>query len=103
MSDWVAFDLGAAQTLNELTLHIYSDGNGVTAPVSYAIDTSLDGTTWNGVSNVQLQPVTPTAGPNVARFTAVSARYVRVTFATPTCPSGAACAGVTELEAWVAP
>jgi hypothetical protein len=102
-SDWVAFDLGAAQTLSELTLHLYSDGNGVTAPASYTIETSTDGATWSAAANVQSQPATPVAGPNVARFTAVAARYVRVTFPTPQCPSGTGCAGVTELESWVAP
>ncbi len=102
-SDWVAFDLGTAQTLNELTLHIYSDGGGVTVPASYTIETSADGATWTAATNVQRQPTTPVAGPNVATFDSISTRYVRVTFPTPNCPSGTGCAGVTELEAWVAP
>jgi len=103
-SDWIAVDLGAPATLGELTIHAYSDGKGVTAPLGYRIETSLDGTTFTAVANLVKTPATPVAGPNVARFDAVSARYARVTFqVSDQCAKGQGCAGVTELEAWVAP
>jgi hypothetical protein len=103
-SDWVQIDLGSAAALTEMTLHLYSDGKGVVPPVGYAIETSTDGTHWTAVSNVTKTPITPAEGPNVARFDRVTARYCRVTFqVSAQCKSGSGCAGLTELEAWVAP
>jgi hypothetical protein len=76
----------------------------VVPPIGYFIETSTDGTHWAPVGNVTKAPVTPAAGPNVARFDPVTARQARVTFQVSAhCKSGSGCAGVTELEAWVAP
>jgi hypothetical protein len=103
-SDWVQIDLGAPTSIAEVTLHVYDDTIGVVPPSAYAIATSTDGTTWQPVSHLQTLPATPAAGPNVARFDAVSARYVRVTFTmSPSCAQGKGCVGLTELEAWTVP
>jgi hypothetical protein len=103
-ADWIQVDLGENKTLSELTLHIYDDGKGVQPPLDYTIATSLDGSGWTPAAATTRAPAKPAAGPNVARFTPVVARYLRVTFqVNPQCPSGTGCAGVTEMESWVSP
>jgi hypothetical protein len=103
-TDWVQIDMGAPTSIREVTLDVYDDTVGVTPPAAYAIATSLDGTTWQPVTDLQTLPATQAAGPNVANFAPVSARYVRVTFTmSSTCAQGTGCVGLTELEAWVLP
>jgi hypothetical protein len=103
-ADWVQIDLGAPARLSEVTLHVYDDGKGVVPPLEYAIETSLDGSQWSAAAHLQKSPAAPAAGPNLARFDATLARYLRVTFlASAGCAGGSGCVGLTELESWVDP
>jgi F5/8 type C domain len=97
--DWLALDFGSPRSVSEFTLHIYDDGGGVQAPISYTVE-YLSGANWLPVSRAKQTPVTPTGrAANVVDFDAVSASQFRVRFQKQ--PN--AWVGITELEAWANP
>lgn len=50
--DWVQIDLGAPASLDDVTLDLYDDGGGVTAPAGYAIATSDAAAAWTPVAGL---------------------------------------------------
>ena len=67
--EWLRVDLGALYNVSRVNLNWENNGK------SYTIETSTDGTTWQPAYSTSTGP----GGVNNVTFTAVSARFVRVT------------------------
>ncbi|WP_407647142.1 DUF4082 domain-containing protein [Goekera deserti] len=78
-TEWFQVDLGAARSVNEVTVWPRTDGAnaGYGYPVDFTIATSVDGTTWTTVASVTGAPI-PT-GVQRTTFANRTARYVKVT------------------------
>jgi len=67
--EWIRVDLGAVYSVNHVNLNWQNNGK------SYTIETSTDGTTWQPAYRTATGP----GGVNDLTFTAVNARFVRLT------------------------
>ncbi len=95
-SDWLGVDFGSVRSVNEVRLHLYSDGGGVKPPASYDVQ-SWNGTSWVSIPSQLKSPATPQGDAlNRVSFPAVNTRKIRVVFQNP----AGAKVGVVELEAW---
>jgi F5/8 type C domain/Trehalase len=95
-TDWVQIDFGAPRLVDMLLLHIWADGGGVQAPVSYDVQ-YWDGTDWKSCQNQQKMPAEPTPSTvNTVTITPIRTSRVRVVFV----HRGKSFSGLTELEIW---
>ena len=79
-TEWAEVNLGAAQTIDDVTLYPRNDVNnsGSGFPTAFTIATSTDNATWTTVDTEVSYP-TPGNSPQRYTFPATSAQYVKIT------------------------
>jgi hypothetical protein len=94
--DWIAVDFGVERPIETVKLYFLDDGEGVTAPASYALEAWMGGG-WREVRGQRRRPADPTGHrANVVSFPTLETSRIRAVL---THRPGAA-SGLTEIEAW---
>jgi len=94
--DWIAVDFGVERPVESVKLYFLDDGEGITAPASYALEAWIDGA-WRTVGGQRRQPAKPEGHrANVVTFPALETSRIRAVL---THRPGSA-SGLTEIEAW---
>jgi hypothetical protein len=77
----VSVDLGAVVNVASVVMWPRTDGTstGYGIPVNYTVETSTDGVSWTSAAAVSGTPLQTAGGAQTSSFTAVPARFVRVT------------------------
>jgi len=95
-TDAVTVELGMKRRIDTVKLCFLDDSKGVTAPVSYALE-SWNGSAWKEIPQQQRQPEKPEGHrANTIRFPALETDKVRAVFT----HGSAGQTGLTEFEIW---
>ncbi|MCU1675526.1 MAG: coagulation factor 5/8 type domain protein [Frankiales bacterium] len=96
---WLQVDLASATNIGKVVVKLPPATAWATRTQTYAVQTSLDGTTWTTVSASAGRVFDPATGnTNTVTFAATNARYVRLSF---TGNTGASGGQVAELEVYL--